>query len=70
MNEYSIGQFGYFEYIVNRKIGNENQEAPIKMYGEIIEVNEHKIKIVDCYGIQYKPLKVNIKVFKILPKPE
>lgn len=69
MNNYEVGQYGYFEFTLSKKVYNHIVETPFKMYGEIIDIDKKNILIEDCYGIQYLPSKDNIKQFTQFPKP-
>ena len=69
MNNYEIGQYGYFEFTLTKKVYGHVVETPFKMYGQIIDVDRKYILIEDCYMIPYMPAKDRITTFTQLPNP-
>jgi hypothetical protein len=69
MNNYEIGQYGYFEFTLKKKVYGNVVETPFKMYGKIIDIDRKYVLIEDCYMIPYMPAKENITTFTQLDKP-
>jgi len=70
MNNFDIGQYGYFEFTLRKEVFGHVFEPPFEMYGEIIAIGETNVQIKDCYGIKYSPEKSMIRTFSPLMKPD
>ena len=66
---YEIGKYGYFEFVLTKKVYGQVVETPFKMYGQIIDIDRKFILIEDCYRIPYMPAKDRITEFRELEKP-